>query len=111
MAMGNNRQNMAMGGVELPDVMSWDKWDGPNHDTENLPPAWDGLQNTSTTGWEGVAFAPATATAKSHGCSPAVIGQDADLDAALVDAPNHDTEILPPPPGCPFLIQKLMPLP
>ena len=110
MAMGNNRQNMAMGGVELPDVMSWDKWDGPNHDTEILPLPWDGLQGPPTTVWEGVAFAPATATATSHGCSPAVFGQDADLDAALVDAPNHDTEILTPP-GCPFLIQNLMPLP
>ena len=36
--MGNNRQNMAMGGDELPDV-SWDDWDG--------------LQDPSPTVWGG----------------------------------------------------------
>ena len=41
---------------------------------------------------------PAAATATSHGCSPATFGQDANLDAALVDAPNHDTEFLTLPP-------------
>ena len=46
----------------------------------------------------GAAFVPAAATATSHGCSPATFGQDANLDAALVDAPNHDTEFLTLPP-------------
>ena len=81
---------MAMGGDELPDVR-WDVQD------------CNGLQDTSTmVRGGGAAFVPATATSscmsnqKSDGCSPAIFGQDAGVDAALVDAPKHDTELMLP---------------